>query len=214
VIDPKGINDPRQRPSRIRRLVVIAGPSGSGKSTVITRMFDGTATALNAALQFDPKDAWESADTYRMGGTEGKAIDQLIVHYDCIRLSGIFPKLRDFLPPIMAVARHISFVTLWLSSPVLLARMQDRKTRILTNKENLATDSLLHRYAMANKIERLYGDPLQVSVLYQKWFQECHGYPNAPHWLVDTSNKDLTAPLEIQRWRGELNEIAGGAALR
>ncbi len=214
MIDPRGTNDPQQRPSRIARLVVIAGPSGSGKSTVIKRMFDGTATALNAALEFDPKDHWESVETYRMGATAGKAIDQLIVHYDCIRLSGIFPKLRDFLPPLTAVANHVSFVTLWLSSPVLLERMRGRKTRIMNNKDNLDTDSLLHRYAMASKIERLYQDPLQVSVLYHKWFDKCYEYPNAPHWLVDTSNKDLTAPLEIQRWTGDLNQIAGGAAVR
>jgi hypothetical protein len=165
---------------KIDQLVIIAGPSAVGKTTILNKIKSGEAPNLCDQLSIDLPSSYRYIEGRELYTIRGLSIDRLILHYDFMYqyapISGF-----NYLTELINHSNHISVLTLYTSSDILLQRIISRlvKQKSLHPPHATKIDHL-------QKIYNIYKHPYLIIELFEKWSTAIDKHCRVNHLMLNS----------------------------
>jgi len=189
---------------RFAQVIVMAGASCTGKSTLTERLLCGDLPDLGIALGFETTADYHVLHGSDWNGIEAARSDKVLLQYD-LTADTPFAKQGEVTPgalDLLARARSITLLTVWERPDELERRLErrfdDRGGFPYTVARTLIKGRPRRAWRSVRRLRqrrRLFSQPDQLWVLYQRWFSSCARLPAAEHWVIRSMSPDEVTKL-------------------
>ena len=182
----------------VKRLILVAAPSCCGKTTFIEQLRNAKLIHIEKQIEVHDLNNWIYRDIYlhekEILAIENSQRCDLILHYTVpypalkyILRNGYDKKQRL---AIIQGADEVIFLTLYADAPTLLHRIELRRQRVMERHRQGIVP--IHKYYRTmrtlKRLERIYGTPDKLILMYRNWFNHCSKISLKYHFLINVND--------------------------